>query len=64
MKKVAFAWVTFWYDFTTKEEAEKFIRDNQGKYWLFGKPYENNNNNGFLYTVEVKKQYGKYNPGW
>lgn len=64
MKKVAFAWLTFWYDFSTKEEAEKFRDDNQGKYWLIDRPYENNNNNGFPYTVEVKKPYGKYNPGW
>lgn len=62
MKKIAFAWITVWYDFTTKEEAEKFVRDNQKKGWHFdGEPYCNGNNE---WTVQVDKPYGKYNPGW
>ena len=64
MKKTAFAWITFMYDFDTEEEAEKYVKRNRGRYWLISKPYKNNNNNGFPYTVEVKKPYGKYNPGW
>ena len=65
MKKIAFAWLTYWYDFSTEEEAKEFIRNNRGKYWNFGEVYENHNGEGCLpYTVEVKKPYGKYNPGW
>lgn len=62
MKKIAFAWLTFWYDFTTKEEAEKFVSDNRNKGWHFeGTPYINGNNE---WTVQVLKPYQKYNPGW
>lgn len=63
MKRVAFAWVTLMYDFTTEEEVNKFISDNQGKGWLFGEVYENRNDD-LPYTVEVKKPYGNYYPGW
>lgn len=63
MKRVAFAWVTLMYDFTTEEEVNKFITDNQRKGWLFGEVYENRNDD-LPYTVEVKKPYGNYYPGW
>ena len=63
MKRVAFAWVTLIYDFTTEEEVNKFITDNQGKGWLFSEVYENRNDD-LPYTVEVKKSYGNYYPGW
>lgn len=62
MKKVAFAWLTFWYDFTTKEEAERFVRDNQGKGWHFENELYCNGNDEWV--VRVSKPYGKYNPGW
>lgn len=65
MKRIAFMWVTVLYDFTTKEEAYRFVKNNLGKYWIFGEVYENSNNNGMPYSVEVKKPYDDvHNPGW
>ena len=63
MKKVIFAWVTFWYDFDTLTEADEYCNKNKiaGKNWLIEEPYENGIGG---WTVEVKKRYGNYNPGW
>lgn len=62
-KRVAFAWVTIWYDFDTEQEAINFIRKNRtGKGWLVEEVAVKNND---YWTVEVKKPYNKkYNPGW
>lgn len=35
MKKIVFAHIEFVIDFTTKEEAIKYLQDNQGKGWHF-----------------------------
>lgn len=64
MKQVAFAWVTFLYDFDTLEKAEEYYKKNrfdEKKHWLIEEPYENGVGG---WTVEVKKPYKDYNPGW
>ena len=61
MKKIVFAWLTFAYTFDTKEELDKFIIANRGKYYNYSKPLEEADGKWYL---EVNKRYGKYNPGW
>lgn len=61
MKRVAFAWLTFWYDFDTKKEAEEFVVKNGGKGWQIKEPYDNGADH---WTVVVEKPYSNYNPGW
>lgn len=73
MKKVVFANVEFTLDFTSKEEAIKYVRDNQGKGWFFEpiSPDENGYDK-FVYkqrdedswTVIVRKPYKNYYAGW
>ena len=61
MKRVAFAWVTFWLDFDTMDEAQAYYINNHGKGFRFPKePYYNGTN----WTVEVEKPYRNYNCGW
>ena len=38
MKKVAFAWITEWVDFTDYDEAIKYIKNNSNKGWRFVVP--------------------------
>lgn len=64
MKRVAFAYISALMDFTSEDEARKYKRDNYGKGWWFGEVYENCNDNEFKYSMEVRKPYGKYNPGF
>ena len=63
MRKVVFASIEFDYDFDTKEEAEKYIRDNanMGWYWESKEPYKQGNG---MWSVRVRKPYKDYNPGW
>lgn len=35
MKRVVFAWVSEWVDFTSYEEAIKYVKDNRAKGWRF-----------------------------
>lgn len=79
MKKVAFAWISMWIDFSTIEEAIKYIKDNNAKGWRFEQvnesdfyknPYSNpecyigeNGNDELPYTVKVEKPYKNYNMG-
>ena len=64
MKKVAFAHVEYVYDFDTKEEADRFIKEApkgwNGWYFVTKEPEDN----GDVWTVVVKKPYKNYNPGW
>ena len=61
-RKVAFAWVTFVYDFDFEEECDRFIKANRGKGWYFGeKSYDRF---GGYWTVRVEKPYRDYNCGW
>ena len=62
--KVAFASVELTIDFTSVYEAMAYKETNRGKGWLFQKPYINNNGNGFMVSMVVKRPYNKYNPGW
>lgn len=65
MKRVAFAWKTFVYDFTTYEEAWQFMADGKGKGWFFytEEPYHNSGDD-FPWSVKVDKPLGNYCPGW
>lgn len=72
--RVANAHVEFVVDFDNKEEAEKFVSENQKKGWWFV-PLNNFDvgTNRFvrqdkykenLFTVIVKKPYKNYRPSW
>lgn len=62
MKKIAFANITLIIDFSSKEEAEKYKKDNFGKGWWFGE-IEYNSPIG-MWTMEVRKPYGNYRCGF
>lgn len=62
MKRTVFASIEFVYDFDTKEEARRFVRNNQGKGWYF--EYEAKTTQDGKYTLTVRKPYKDYNPGW
>lgn len=38
--------------------------ENHGKGWWFGEIYENNNDNELMWSMEIRKPYGNYNPGF
>ncbi len=62
MKKIAFANINLIIDFSTKEEAEKYKKDNRGKGWWFGEIEYNSPIN--MWTMEVRKPYGNYHCGF
>ena len=62
--RVAFASVELTIDFTSFYGAMRYKETHQGKGWLFMKPYINNNGDGFMVSMVVKRPYNKYNPGW
>jgi hypothetical protein len=62
MKRIAFANISLIIDFSSKEEAEQYKKDNFDKGWWFGE-IEYNSPIG-MWTMEVRKPYGKYNCGW
>lgn len=65
MKKVAFAWVTEIIDFDKRDEAISFVKDNQGKGYLFTdyqpelysrEPYSFEED----YEAKMEEHYGKF----
>lgn len=64
MKKVAFAYIYILMDFTSYEDAKKYKNDHKDNGWWFGEIYENANDNGFNFSMEVRKPYLNYNGGW
>lgn len=64
MKRVVFAHVEYVYDFDTKEEADRFIKEApkgcRGWYFVTEEPEDD----GDVWTVVVDKPYKNYNPGW
>ena len=64
MKKIAFASISILMDFSSDSEARKYKAENRGKGWWFGEIYENNNGNEFKYSMEIRRPYGNYNPGF
>lgn len=64
--RISFAWITFQIDFKTKEEAEKYVSDNRGKYWRFSEAEQFTKEpdcNGNMWTVKVERPYKNY-PCW
>lgn len=64
MKRVAFASISILMDFSSELEAIKYRAENRGKGWWFGEIYENNNDNELMWSMEIRKPYGNYNPGF
>lgn len=64
MKKIAFASISILMDFSSELEAVKYRSENRGKGWWFGEIYKNNNDNDLMYSMEIRKPYGNYNPGF
>jgi len=77
MKRVAFAWVTEWVDFTKITEAIDYAKAERAKghrivnylneyayteYEIVEAIYENGNDE-YKWTVRVEKPYKKYNMG-
>lgn len=60
--KVAFAWVQFIIDFKSREDAQRYIDQNQGKQWHF----ELNSviHDEYTCTLKVMKPYRNMNRGW
>ena len=64
IRRVAFASIELTMDFASLEDAIEYKRANQGKGWLFRKPYSIDSGDGFVVCMIVKKPYRDYNPGW
>lgn len=60
--KVAFANISLIIDFDSEEEANQYKIKNMGKGWWFGEIEYNSPIN--MWTMEVRRPYGKYNCGW
>lgn len=62
MKRVAFAFTAFWYDFDTKEELDRYV-DNlkkKGTYFRIQNIYDN----GKFWTLVIYRQYKNYETGF
>ncbi|MCQ2086605.1 MAG: hypothetical protein MJZ37_00815 [Bacilli bacterium] len=64
MKKIAFASISILMDFSSELEAIKYRSENRGKGWWFGEIYENNSGSELMYSMEIRRPYGSYNPGF
>ena len=59
--EIAFANISLIIDFETREEAEEYKKQNFGKGWWFGEVSKIDDN---TWTMEVRRPYKDYNPGW
>lgn len=70
MKRIAFAWITEVIDFDTKEKAIDYVSKSMKakKYWFkSSKPEEcvyENGDDEFPFSVEVRKRYADFYPGF
>ena len=60
--RVVFASVSMIMDFDSEEEAKQYKIKNMDKGWWFGE-ITYYSSDGF-WSMEVRKPYRKYNPGW
>lgn len=62
--RVAFASIELTMDFASMEDAIEYKRANQGKGWLFMKPYLLDEGDEFKASMTVRRPYNGYTPGW
>lgn len=61
--KITFANISLTLDFKTKEEAEEYKSQNLGKGWWFSEIWPLDLAKT-AWTMEVRRPYRHYNPGW
>lgn len=59
--KISFMNISMIIDFNSEEEAELYKIKNNNKNWWFGRISKIDDN---TWTMEVRKPYKNFNPGW